>query len=86
MNAFLSPIILINGVSLIIMVVMLLQFRRIHHKRISLLSAFQENGVIESKLRKEHMQRRILILIYVLGTIAITTISSALFFYRPDIF
>jgi hypothetical protein len=86
MNEFLSPIIFINGVSLIIMVVMLLQFRRIHHKRISLLSAFQENGEIERKLKKEHMQRRILIFIYILGTIAITAISSALFFYRPDIF
>lgn len=84
MTVFVSPIVLIHGISLFIMVIMLLQFWRIHHKRLTLLATFVENGELEERLHSERVQRLVLMLLYAGVTIGITVISSWLFFIRPD--
>ena len=84
-DALWLPLAIIHTISLAIMAIMLLQFRRIHDKRISLLSTFQEDDHMEANLKRELVQRHILMWIYIVATIVITAISSGLFLIRPEI-
>ncbi|PIR51188.1 hypothetical protein COU78_03515 [Candidatus Peregrinibacteria bacterium CG10_big_fil_rev_8_21_14_0_10_49_24] len=66
------------------MIIMVLQFWRIHHKRLTLLSTFQENGKLERRIQSERLQRLVLIVLYAGMTIGISLVSNWLFFFRPD--
>lgn len=80
------PLLAAHGVSILVMALLIFQFRRIHKKRIELLQTFVEDETMEQNLRKEVLQRRAFTIIYFLATVGITAVSSALYFFRPHIF
>jgi len=71
----------VQGVSLVVMVLMLFEYRHIHIKRMDLLSAFE--GV-----QRMHIvwRCRLLTILYIVFTLLITIGSSYLYLFQPHIF
>jgi len=50
-----------------------------------MLETFKEDDHMEANLKRELLERTILMWIYVIATMVITAISSGLFLIRPEI-